>query len=80
MSAQEICRKLEQISKRQYEVYMQNGKEAGQTVNHAHLHLVPIDREKHLEALEPKEDRVKSEEEMAREAAQYRSCFEQSRE
>lgn len=41
MTAQEICKKLQQIHKHQYEIFLQNGKDAGQTVNHAHLHLIP---------------------------------------
>jgi diadenosine tetraphosphate (Ap4A) HIT family hydrolase len=52
---------------------MQNGKEAGQTVNHVHLHLVP--HVKPIEFLEKKEEEVRNEDDMAREAEQYRSCF-----
>ena len=41
MTAQEICKKLQQIHKVTYEIFLQNGKDAGQTVYHVHLHLVP---------------------------------------
>lgn len=44
MTAQEISRKLQQIHKVPYEIFLQNGKDAGQTVNHVHLHLVPRSR------------------------------------
>jgi bis(5'-adenosyl)-triphosphatase len=76
MTAQEICKKLQQIHKTSYEIFLQNGKEAGQSVYHVHLHLIP--HKGPIEGLERKEDDIRSEEDMAREAEQYRSCFEQS--
>jgi diadenosine tetraphosphate (Ap4A) HIT family hydrolase len=76
MTAKEICQKLQQIHKTSYEIFLQNGKEAGQSINHVHLHLVPNSRS--IEFLERKEEEVRSEEDMAKEAEQYRSCFEQS--
>lgn len=75
MTAQEIAKKLEVIYKKRYQIFIQNGKDAGQTVNHAHLHLIP-NQEK--EGLERKEAIIRSEEDMAREADQYRTCFENS--
>jgi diadenosine tetraphosphate (Ap4A) HIT family hydrolase len=41
MTAHEITKKLQQIYKTQYQIFLQNGKDAGQTVNHVHLHLIP---------------------------------------
>ena len=76
MTAQEICKKLQHIHKATYEIFLQNGKEAGQSISHVHLHLVP--RYKPIEFLERKEEEIRNEEDMAREAEQYRSCFEQS--
>ena len=76
MTAQEVARKLQQIHKTPYQIFLQNGKEAGQSVPHVHLHLVP--QAKNIEFLERKEEEVRNEEDMAREAEQYRSCFEQS--
>lgn len=54
MIAQEICKKLQQIHKTSYEIFLQNGKDAGQTIGHVHLHLIP--HSKPIEALERKED------------------------
>jgi bis(5'-adenosyl)-triphosphatase len=40
-TAQEVCQRLESISQLNYEMTIQNGEEAGQTVKHLHMHLVP---------------------------------------
>jgi diadenosine tetraphosphate (Ap4A) HIT family hydrolase len=42
MTAQEVCKKLASIYNSQFEIFMQNGKDAGQTINHVHLHLMPF--------------------------------------
>lgn len=56
---------------------MQNGKEAGQTHEHVHLHLIPVFS---YEALKKKENVVekRTEEEMGNEANTYRALFQQS--
>ena len=41
MSAHEISKKLGTLNNCIYNITVQNGKEAGQTVPHVHLHLVP---------------------------------------
>ena len=41
MTAREVSRKLQQMSKVEYQIFCQNGKDAGQTVPHCHLHLIP---------------------------------------
>lgn len=75
MTAHEVCRKLQKIFKIEYQIFSQNGKDAGQTVAHCHLHLIPKkeDDEGGLE----REDGLppRTEEDMAREAEEYRSCF-----
>jgi diadenosine tetraphosphate (Ap4A) HIT family hydrolase len=56
---------------------IQNGKDAGQTVTHVHIHLCP----KHSEhALERKNQEARTEDDMAKEAEKYRGLFEQSSE
>lgn len=76
MSAQEVSKKLGTLNSCIYDITIQNGKEAGQTVPHVHLHLVP----KSVPGAEVrKEDaEVRTEEEMGTEAAKYRNCFQQS--
>lgn len=44
MTAQEVCKKLQQIHKIQYDIIFPNGKDAGQSINHIHLHLIPKTR------------------------------------
>ena len=75
MTAHEVCRKLQQIYKLEYQIFCPNGKEAGQTVNHLHLHLIPLAQPA---GLERKDDKVRPEEDMTREADRYRSCFQQA--
>lgn len=41
VTAQEVAKKLSSLNNCVYNISMQNGKEAGQTVAHVHLHLVP---------------------------------------
>jgi len=41
MTAHEVSKKLQQIHGSEYQIFAQNGKEAGQTVQHCHLHLIP---------------------------------------
>lgn len=41
MTAQEVVKKLESIYKCQCHMVVQNGTEAGQTVKHAHIHILP---------------------------------------
>lgn len=76
MSAQEVCKKLSALNNCVYDISVQNGKDAGQTVPHVHLHLVPHlapNMEKRREDAE-----IRSEEDMAVEAGKYRTCFQQS--
>ena len=74
MTAHEVSRKLQQIYQIEYQVFCQNGKEAGQTVPHCHLHLIPK-KAGDESGLERKGDQVRGEEDMAKEADSYRSCF-----
>lgn len=77
MTAQEVAKKLQTIYNVQYEMTVQNGKDAGQTVNQVHIHLCP----RHAEhALERKNQEVRLEDDMAKEAEKYRGLFEQSAE
>ena len=74
MSAQEVAKKLSAINNCVYNVSVQNGKDAGQTVPHVHLHVCPDTLGKEVR----KEDgKIRTEEEMSVEAAKYRTCFEQ---
>jgi bis(5'-adenosyl)-triphosphatase len=41
ITAQEIVRKMEAIYKVSCQMVIQNGIEAGQTVKHAHMHIIP---------------------------------------
>ena len=41
MTAQEVAKKLQTIYNMQYEMTVQNGRDAGQTVGHVHIHLCP---------------------------------------
>lgn len=77
MTAHEVSRKLQQIYKIEYQIFCQNGKDAGQTVQHCHLHLIPK-KPQEDGRLERMSDKARSEEDMAREADSYRNCFEQS--
>ena len=76
MTAHDVCRKLQKIHKVEYQVFCQNGKDAGQTVPHCHLHLIPKGPrdEPGLE----RQSQLRTEDDMAKEAESYRSCFEQS--
>jgi diadenosine tetraphosphate (Ap4A) HIT family hydrolase len=58
MTAQEVCKQLQIKYKTQYEIFMQNGKDAGQTVNHVHLHLMP--KYQNIEALEKKNSEIRT--------------------
>ena len=71
-----MSKKLQQIYKIEYQIFCQNGKDAGQTVPHCHLHLIPK-KEKDESGLERQEDKVRSEEDMGKEADSYRNLFEQ---
>ena len=64
LTAQEVCKKLQSICGKEYEVAMQNGKEAEQTIPHAHLHLLPMEMEK----IDNERMRIRTEEDMAKEA------------
>jgi diadenosine tetraphosphate (Ap4A) HIT family hydrolase len=41
MTAHEVSKRLQQIHGSEYQIFCQNGKDAGQTVQHCHLHLIP---------------------------------------
>lgn len=75
MTAQEVSRRLQLIYKTQYEVIVENGKDAGQAVPQVHLHLMP--KTAPIFTVKLKEAAPRTEEEMVREADQYRSCFQQ---
>jgi bis(5'-adenosyl)-triphosphatase len=72
-TAHEICSKLEVVNQGKYEIILQNGEEAGQTVKHVHLHLISKDR---IAGLERDSDKARSAEDMAVEAEKYRPFFE----
>ncbi len=72
-----MAKKLQTIYNMQYEMTVQNGKDAGQTVGQVHIHLCP----KHIEhALERKNQEPRLEDDMAKEAEKYRGLFQQSAE
>jgi bis(5'-adenosyl)-triphosphatase len=78
MTAQEVSRRLQLIYKTQYEVIIENGKDAGQAVPHVHLHLMPKRAPiLTVKAKEGGEGGARTEEDMVKEADQYRSCFQQ---
>ena len=76
ITAQEIVRKMETIYKVSCQMVIQNGAEAGQTVKHAHIHVVPNSTRVEREDDDKREPR--SQEDMAQEAEVYRPHFEQS--
>jgi len=62
MTAQEVVKKLQVIYNIQYDLTMQNGEHAGQTVFHCHLHVYP----KHEGNKINWDRKIRSEEEMAK--------------
>lgn len=42
VTAQEVAKKLSTVNSCVYNITLKNGKEAGQTMNHVHLHLCPV--------------------------------------
>jgi len=60
MTAHEVCRKLQQIYKLEYQIFCPNGKDAGQSVNHLHLHLIPVPKAEQA-GLERKDDKIRTE-------------------
>ena len=73
MTAQEVAKRLESIYGREVHLTVQNGTDAGQTVKHAHIHVVPGKGGVERDTLQPR-----TPEDMAEEAEQYRPYFEQS--
>ena len=70
-TAQEVAKRIESIYGRECHLTIQNGADAGQTVQQAHVHIVPGKGgvESEMSARTP--------EDMAEEAEQYRPYFEQ---
>ena len=60
LTAQEVCKKLQTIYNKEYTVALQNGKDAGQTVEHIHLHCMPMINE----AVDQEKIEVRTEEDM----------------
>jgi diadenosine tetraphosphate (Ap4A) HIT family hydrolase len=56
MTAQEVSKKLSVIYNVQYELTIQNGKDAGQTVSHVHIHLCPKPQGDNAAGLEKAKD------------------------
>lgn len=52
---------------------VQNGPEAGQTIKHSHIHILP--RETRVERENDGERQARTEEDMAKEAENYRQYF-----
>ena len=51
---------MQKVYSHSYQIFCQNGKDAGQTVAHMHLHLIPKDKKDRSE-IERDEDKVRSE-------------------
>lgn len=73
MTAQEVAKRLETIYGREVHLTVQNGADAGQTMRHAHIHIVPGKG-----GVERESTQARTPEDMAEEAEQYRPYFEQS--
>jgi len=77
LTVSEVQGVIEDIYKCTCSVVVQDGAEAGQTVNHAHVHIIPKSKEEQkISASEKREPR--GDQEMAEEAVKYRDFFEQS--
>lgn len=63
MTAQQVAKKLKTLTNYNYNISLQNGKEAGQTVFHVNLHICPVFVPGAKERSE--ETGVRSEEDMA---------------
>jgi diadenosine tetraphosphate (Ap4A) HIT family hydrolase len=64
LTAQEVCKKLQSTYNKEYGIVMQNGGDAGQTVPHVHLHLLP----ENMDKLHNEEMKIRTEEDMSKEA------------
>ena len=57
------------------QISIQDGKEAGQTVEHCHIHLIPIPKEYISKGVEDDKRKARTLEEMAQEAEIYKQNF-----
>ena len=72
MTAQQVTKKLQTIYNMEYELTIQDGKDAGQTVFHCHVHLYPKHQSNKVDV---KNKEVRKEDDMGREAEKYRGLF-----
>ncbi|KAM3147704.1 hypothetical protein pb186bvf_000032 [Paramecium bursaria] len=76
ITVQEVAKVLTEQTKMNCDITIQDGKEAGQTVEHLHCHIIPIGKQKVINLDKTIEE--KSEQDMTNEAYRLRAYFEQS--
>lgn len=78
VTAQEVQKVIEDIYKTTCSVVIQDGVEAGQTVEHAHIHIFPKFKDNDLKIAESEARQPRDEADMTEEAKKYREFFEQN--
>ncbi|KAL4480398.1 hypothetical protein ABPG74_020914 [Tetrahymena malaccensis] len=77
-TVQQVSRVMEQIHKFPCQIGVQDGTDAGQTIDHVHIHIIPFPKEYSQDVIMDSEERPpRTADDMSKEADKYRTYFEQ---